>query len=236
MFFVLRNVLICAKSYLGNELNGLIRFCIFVVKFYVKYWFTCTIAAHAPANDLEFLESLQKYRKVDREIADAAILKIAGHTWYLSDILVGLAFFDNRIDNQTKKKMVKALSNEGNGANDIQNGNITATSRVSIVTLISNRTVKLFQILSGEENHPFLTMNPSQWSSDAQYNKMNEIVKDLAVVNDSAERAIGLMKKFNNTLIKSQKGQNELLQSVENFRKEIPNSKKSTIIETLSKQ
>lgn len=206
-----------------------------MVKIYVKYWFTCTIAAEAPANDLEFLKSLQDYRKTNQRVAEAAITKIIGHTWYLSNILIGLAFFDKRIDDQTKIKMIQSLSNNGNVINDIENKTITSTSSVKIVNLISNRTLKFFKILSGEDNFPFLSIHPSQWMSDPQYQRMDEIVRNLSVVNDPAERAIGLMKRFNNTLIRSQKGQNDLLQSVENFRKQIPDNKKSTICKALNK-
>lgn len=71
---------VCVCLFLLDQLDELIRFCIYVVKVYVKIWFTCTIAAQAPDNDLYLLTSLQEYRKIDREIADGVIQTFLNHT------------------------------------------------------------------------------------------------------------------------------------------------------------
>lgn len=194
---------------------------------YVKFWFTCTIAVQAPINDLNLLKTLQDYRTIDQEIADGIIQKFLGHTWYLGNILAGLAFFDSRIDHQTKVNMVNALNNDGDEAHDIENSSITASTQISIVDLISNRTKQLFNILSNNEDPAFMLKHPSEWSADDEFKKMIDTVNSLKLVNDTAERAIGLLKQFNNTLTKSQDG------SVENFRARIPNPKKKTICNAL---
>jgi len=47
---------------------------------------------------------------------------------------------------------------------------------------------------------------------------MKSIVENVSVVNDPAERAIGLMKSVNNTLSKDLTQQNYILQVIENYR------------------
>lgn len=224
------------KNISADQFDGLIEFCIFAVKVYVKHWFTCTKAAHAPLNDLNLLNQLQKYKSVNVAVANGVIQKLQGHTWYLSNVLIGLSFFDTRIDNDTKVEMVKALKKKGNKANDISNKSINATTQINITDLVCDKTLKFFKILSGKDHPPaFLRKHPSDWDTDDEYRTMREIVSGLAVVNDAAERTIGLIKQFNNTLTKSQEGQNDLLQSVENFRQKIPDSKKKTICDALNK-
>ena len=45
-------------------------------------------------------------------------------------------------------------------------------------------------------NPDFLHMPVSEWMNDESYLKIHEFVKTLSVVNDSAERALGLMTEF----------------------------------------
>lgn len=90
------------------------------------------------------------------------------------------------------------------------------------------------KILCGNENPTFLVKHPSEWPADNEYPKMGDIVHNLAVVNDAAERAIGLMKQFNNRLTISQDGHNDVLQSVENFRRKTPKYKKKTICNVMN--
>lgn len=59
--------------------------CIFVVKYYVKYWFSCTSATIAPRQDLNFIHDMIMYMECEPDVAKAAIAKICNHLWYLSD-------------------------------------------------------------------------------------------------------------------------------------------------------
>lgn len=82
----------------NDELNGLLQFCTFAVKVYLKHWFTCSLAAEAPKNDLQLIIDLKEYRTVNPEISDAALENFSGHYLYFGDMLSGLSFFDARND------------------------------------------------------------------------------------------------------------------------------------------
>lgn len=43
-----------------------------------------------------------------------ALKVFPGHVWYLSDTLIGLAFFDNRVSDNVKVKIVKSLDKKLN--------------------------------------------------------------------------------------------------------------------------
>lgn len=88
--------------------------CIFIIKFYVKAWFECPIASKAPVHDIRFMKNLKDYENIDRTISQAAIKKMCGHMWYLTEEAAAFAFFDDSVTAETKRLMVKALSNESN--------------------------------------------------------------------------------------------------------------------------
>lgn len=77
----------------------------------MKCWFTCTIASNAPMNDTQLIGDLKKFRSINCSIADEVLDKLSNHLWFLSDILVGLWFFDPRHNENTLLKMVAALNN-----------------------------------------------------------------------------------------------------------------------------
>lgn len=198
-------------------------------KIYVHNWFTCNIAAYAPRNDLELIKSLRNYKNVNTKISEGCLGVFERHGWYISDILVGLAFFDDRIEERTKLRMVRALANQkGNDDDEFRNTSMVARNEIDIVSLVSQKTLKLFRILSGTEFVGFLDTPPDEWKNDSIFAKMHSIVNNLAVVNDPAERAIGLIKQLNNTRTADQAKQNALIQVVEQFRKQYPNKNKSS--------
>src|SRR5271170_5387032 len=81
--------------------------CLFVTAIYVKYWFRCPSSIGAPRHDLVLLQSLSTYE--DRDVAKAATTAFGRHLWYLSEILVGFAFFDDDVTVEEKREMVIAL-------------------------------------------------------------------------------------------------------------------------------
>lgn len=51
----------------------------FIVKCYVKYWIVAPEVISAPLMDIKFLRELDKYKQVDKNIAEAAIAKFVNH-------------------------------------------------------------------------------------------------------------------------------------------------------------
>ena len=70
-------------------------------------------------------------------------------------------------------------------------------------TFVTKRTYQLFQLLSitgKEEANNFLSKDPESWEADASYQKLKESVQKMKAVNDSAERGIALIEKYNECL------------------------------------
>jgi len=66
-------------SLLSSEKNAIRDICVFIVRFYLKAWFSCTLPARAPVNDLNFIKCLKLYENEHSKISKAALTKISNH-------------------------------------------------------------------------------------------------------------------------------------------------------------
>lgn len=78
-------------------------------------WFTCQNPLSAARNDLKMLKDIRMYHKTNKNISEAALKTFFMHLWYLSEVNIGFAFFDDDINTSTKKKMVNNLKKKLSG-------------------------------------------------------------------------------------------------------------------------
>lgn len=71
---------------------------------------------------------------------------------------------------------------------------------------------------------------PETWTERKDYQQAQEIVRDLHVVNDAAERGVKLMEDYNNVLCRSEKQKQFILQVVSANRKAYPLHEKNKLI------
>ena len=213
-----------------QEAKGLTDFCVFGVGFYVKAWFQCSLSTAAPANDLRLLKLLTT---VDSPAVKGALKKLCGQLWYLSEELVALAFFDRNIDAVEKRAMVEGLSCEGE---EDPPKRITVDQAMipnkRLHDFVTKSTKKFFQILGLPDS--FLDTDPDTWVTNPSYLQAEEVVRELRVVNDTAERGVALMQEYNGLLTKDEEQTQFALQVVQEHRKLYPDCRKSTILRGLS--
>ncbi len=89
------------------EKRSLKEFIKFILQIYLEAWFTSRSATMAGFNDLKMAKEIVNYENVNKAISSVALKSFTRHLWYLSEPLIGLAFFDDRIDVNEKRKMVK---------------------------------------------------------------------------------------------------------------------------------
>jgi hypothetical protein len=215
------------------ELAGLQQFNAFTVKLYLKAWFTCMSSTCAPRNDLQLLKDLVAYSAVNKPVAQAATKTLMRHLWYLSETLVGLAFFDSEVSVTEKIEMVAALSTPGKDslAPRVESLDESTVSQLTLSHFVSLNTNKFFGAMQIETD--FLQQNPSSWGSSEHYSVNRHKVQQLKVVNDAAERGVSLIQNFNAVITNQEEQKQYLLQVVEDHRQRFPVSKKSTIVEQL---
>ncbi|CAB0010063.1 unnamed protein product [Nesidiocoris tenuis] len=141
-----------------KEEVAITELCMFVVSIYVYHWFQAPSCRFAPRNDLKLLKDLKAYNKVNEAIAEVALKKFSGHLWYLSEVLVAFAFFDENVPLETKTKMVQALENEGQ---EDTLRRITIDSRDSKYNMLKNSILNCCHILILAASEPAQT----RWST-----------------------------------------------------------------------
>ncbi|KAG0699479.1 hypothetical protein GWK47_002954 [Chionoecetes opilio] len=73
------------------------RLNLFLGLFYTPMWMSSTLAADAPANYLQFMKDMMKFKRTDPEIAQAVLQKLENHKWYLTQEVVPFALFGSRL-------------------------------------------------------------------------------------------------------------------------------------------
>lgn len=212
-----------------SEESSILQLCIFIVKLYIKAWFTAPFAHRAPYHDLLFLKKLISFKKINEEIADAAISKFKNHMWYLSAEASALAFFDDTIPVNDKRYMVEAMESDGQfgEANKIQMDVNRNTLNLKISDFISKHSNSFFERFNLPTN--FLQQDPQTWKINEQYKHCVEIVSKIKVVNDAAERGIKLIEEYNSILTKHEEQKNYIIQVVASYRKRFPDISKATM-------
>ncbi|KAG8181007.1 hypothetical protein JTE90_024755 [Oedothorax gibbosus] len=71
--------------------------------------------------------------------------------------------------------------------------------------------------------------NPSMWEQDPNFLKGKNIVRNLRVVNDAAERGVKLIQDYSDIIRKDEKQKQYLLQIISKCRKIYPDVTKSTL-------
>src|SRR6218665_2437488 len=212
-----------------RETQGLVDFCVFGVLVYIKSWFLCRLLTAAPANDLNLLKLLVQ---VESPSAKGALKKLCGQLWYLSEELVALAFFDRDVDASEKRAMVEGLRRVGE--DDLPKRISVDQSTIPdkrLSSFVTSNTKNFLQVLAIPDS--FLATNPYTWLSNSDYMFAEDIVRELHVVNDTAERGVALKQEFNALLTKDEEQTQFAIQVIKEYRKRYLDSKNETLLKGL---
>lgn len=204
---------------------------LFTVVVYIKYWFEAGLAARAPTNDLQLLKDLVEYETFNPNLSRKASKKILGHLWYLSEELVALAFFDDKVPIETKREMVNALKKEGSEdpPKRIQL-DLEVVKQKDLDYFVSRNTLRFFKIMGFKTEYLEKDVPIEEWDQYDSYKKSKEIVKSMKVVNDIAERGVALMEEYNKLHTTNEEQKQYLLLLVKQYRQKYPNANKSTLL------
>lgn len=215
-------------------LNGIRDYCCFIVKVYVMFWFTCENTLTAPRSDLKFLKELNLYERINKNISEASLKTFMRHLWYLNEINVGYAFFDDTINKTHLKKMVlnlkkKSKTNVWESKVQIEKKNI---KKLQIWDFVNEKTMHFFEILNVSTE--FLLLDPSEWKALESYQIDLKRLQNVPVVNDLAERSVALISEFNNSITNDEEQKQFLMQVVEKHRSTVKTTSKLTVVKGIS--
>jgi len=224
LIYILKKYLLRNNLELEDDELGKMRlFLCFAIQFYVFRFLESPLSIESAKNDLDFLKVLQRTVTLEgikrvgnqkrgrpmkgakkpailtlttiSDIAKVALDKMLEHTWYLSEENVGFAFFDERISTNERNEMVKNLKN-GDYKFKIEHEMLVIKydqiASLRIPDLVSKKTQAFFEIL--QINTSFFQKDAADWATDENYCNARDFVRQIHVVNDVAERGIGLIK------------------------------------------
>jgi len=221
--FLLRTELKITKT----EENAIVRISAFIVKNYIKYWFTVTNVSEAPFNDINLIRTLNEYKSDDKKIADACLSKFLNHLFYLNEECAVFAIFDERISYDVRKKMADKLlkyQKQIELTPGVEDEFLTGQKKLCLkledvdeflnkelpVNLLSYKSYKIFKRFGISSE--YLKIDPTKWNDNLAYQSAKRTIDSLQIVNDTAERGVKLMEDFNDKFSKNENQKQFLLQ------------------------
>ena len=213
-----------------SEEKGLRDLTLFIILVYIRAWVAASFPLQAPLNDWQLMTNLLQYPG-NKTVAKSALKKLEGHFWYLSEELVCLGLFDERIPDEKKREMVQALDNEApeNPPKRPHIPETTFTNGQGLEQLVTKNSRFLLNSMNIDAS--FLLEDPTVWNDNETYKRAKQSLSNLSVVNDRAERAVALIQDLNRKLTKGEDQLQFLLQVVAEHRKKFPKPTKESLIQ-----
>ena len=192
------------------------RFLIFSALYYAPWWLSASRGIDAPYNDLEFWNYLDNFE--DEEIAETATTTQERHLWYDTEELTPVCIFSDKLSYKEKREIVKKILKTKKNYNPQALGQPTQpilTNRTRLSDLIGPQS---WHIFSKFPDVKFLYAHPRTWPTDAGYNRMFKVIRNLKVVNDVAERGVKLVTDYAGIITPDEDQKQYLYQVVEATR------------------
>ena len=214
-----------------ETVDALRQFCSFIAVVYVPHFLASSIGSDSPVNDLLLFQKLFKYRNVDSQLADEALVVLRRHCWYLTPEVAVFSLFSKKVSPDEKSRLASKLLSLHSQAPESYKLEkpkfpvIDQTTRLE--DLITAQSYKFFTILGMSSS--WLAKSPEDWDNDEGFKDVKEFVHTVKVTNDVAERGVKLASDYATILTKDDSIRAQLLQGVERCRRQYPDFKKSTL-------
>ena len=199
---------------------------LFVVFVYLKSWFGASSLTAAATEDLELFKRLHKFRTIHRKASTETTTVLQRHTWYLTEELVPLAVFNEDLPLDDRTTLALKIGRLPLEELDIRKPSLPSIHLKSeLIDFVGERSTLPFTLVGVP--HTFL-LHPD-WSTSSHYEKMKTALSNLSPLNDSCERALGLVTTINTRMTRDEATFQELIQVVEAHRKKFSNMTKKDL-------
>lgn len=220
-----------------DDITSIHRMAIFVALFYAEQFLKSRLASISPAQDLKYLHYIQLYRVLDDKGAEVVTQSLKNHLWYLTAELVIFSLFDSELPDTVRKNIVfKLLSftrpkHFAHGKPKFPS--IDTDSPIDypdqLVSFVGPRFWLLFHLLKMDGAAlDWMKAPVKYWQRMVGYQKIEEIVRSLEVVNDCAERGIKLISDFKD-VCRDIDEQQDLCLVIQDYRDNLISLKKSDL-------
>ena len=226
-----------------SEKENVRRQVTFVLLVYIRFWFRTPLSTAAPRVDLELYHDVIKYREVESYVAFNVLHKIRLHLWYLTPRLVVLALCDKGLEDVERKNIALTIFTKAKVDKKFETGKPEfptigwgKNGPPAISSFITEESWLLFK-LCGIKTREWLMalyhLPCEMWGNVTEYAKYESVVSNMAIINDSGERALSMMDKYYNKIRgnseEKEKERQDLLQVVQHYRRENPDLLKASL-------
>ena len=213
------------------------------VGLYHAYWyFKSPVAVSAPVLHLSTISQMKKLEVILPDLAGVVLKSIFAHLWYLSPQWVPLAIADESLPSDQRSNLAVTLSNIPRpetfplgkpsfpDLSEVSDNDWSSGRVPNLSSLLGPESWLIFDKLElTESDLKWLSEDPQTWDIFPGFIRFQNIMKKLTIVNDPAERGVGLVKDFIATFQSESLCQKNLL-AVSGHRKIVKkNSKKSDL-------
>ena len=204
----------------------------------MRQWLECPSTADAPYNDLTLYQQLLavKPSSPHYQFAKPMLDKLNDHLWACSEEHALVALFSTKLSDAEKKKCAMAMIKcHKAGAKALQGKGKLTTPLLKRGTKIwhlfgpnSWLLLNLFSI--GIENKSFLEKPVSNWITDPEFIFMKNIIKNLTLINDAAERGVLLAKELQGKVSYDVNERKNLVLAIPELRHKLNSLKREDLI------
>lgn len=138
--------------------------------------------------------AILNFQAVDAILANAVLQSISRHLWYLTQELIPLSLCDDGVPLNEKRAIVQALITADRPQDfqpqaPVHHVDLLHVEEPCLHDFVGPRSWMLFQCLRMEDVR-FLSIDPSLWENEADYQLLSETIHSITAVNDVAERAV----------------------------------------------
>ena len=173
--------------------------------------------------------------EIDEKMGNAGLESIKRHLWYLTEEWCIINMFDEYRSDWSRSIMAKQLFKTPRPSSfpigKPKFPNIDVQKGIPFLhELIGSRSWLIFHLLGLDKKQEWLQLKPKYWELFEDYRTLRDFVKNLQVVNESAERGIKMITDFKDVVRDEDHLQN-VLQVVEEHRQQVnfTHSKKSDL-------
>jgi hypothetical protein len=148
------------------------------------------------------------------------------HTWYLTEELIPLSLFDDNLPLDTRSELASKIAQQSSGWIEIRKPTLPSISQKSeLADFVGERSTFLFDLLKT----PLDFLQKPDWSQQPEFSKMQSALKNISPLNNSCERALGLVTRLNTKMTRDEESFQELIQVVEAHQKKFRNKTKKDL-------
>lgn len=169
-------------------------------------------------NTTSVFRRLEKFKKVHSSVSANTVTVLKRHTWYLTEDLISVSLFDESAPLAERTVHARMIHDAATTDElEIRKPALPAIATTSAISDYIGPRSRLPFDLAGVSLDFLLADN---WTETAEYAAVKSTLANLSPLNDSAERALHLATTYNTRFTKDEAGYQELLQVVEQHRKD----------------